>query len=96
MDAFYMHQRAGIHPLIIVKFIGRCAMLAPCLSYLASLVIPLIRNTRCSIALFFPSRPRFIPNPWAANVVVIYSSKALVIGSLFVSPDLHIYYWVVC
>jgi hypothetical protein len=49
-----------------------------------------------SIALFFPSRPRFISNPWEATVVVIYSSNTLVTSSIFISSDLRVYCRVVC
>jgi hypothetical protein len=59
-------------------------------------LIPSIRNIECSIALFFPSRRRFILNPCEANAVVIYSSKTLFTGSVFVSLDLRAYCRVVC
>jgi hypothetical protein len=61
-----------------------------------TLLIPSIQNTTYSISFFFPSRPRFITNHWEANVVVIYSSKTMVTSGIFISLNLHVYYWVVC
>jgi hypothetical protein len=59
-------------------------------------MISLIQNIGYSIAFFFLNRPRFILNPWEETSVMIYSSKTLVTSSIFVSPDLHVYCWVVC